>query len=150
MYVSDDSHQPATPQVLAVENNPGDVRLLEEGIETVDTHLELHVCNNGRQAIEWVTGDEESPPRHPDLVLLDLNLPGKSGFEVLQTIRDDPRLDSVPVVVISSSTNPDDVHRVYDQAANAYVTKPVDPDGYIEVVVAAVQFWISEVTEIDD
>jgi CheY-like chemotaxis protein len=149
--VRDSVHQTPVPQVLAVEDNPGDVRLLEEGVAAADTDVELHVRNNGKQAIEWLAGEREDRPpvEHLDLVLLDLNLPGKSGFEVLQTVRDDSRFDTVPVVVVSSSENPDDVRRVYEGAANAYVTKPADPDEYIEMVVAAVQFWIPEVTQTD-
>ncbi|WP_299268002.1 response regulator [Halorientalis sp.] len=148
--MTDGTHQASAAQVLAVEDNPGDVRLLEEGVGAADASLELHVCNNGRLAIERLTGDGGPAPDHPDLVLLDLNLPGKSGLEVLQAIRDDTQFDTVPVIVVSSSENPDDVRGVYEHAANAYVTKPADPDEYIEAVAAAVQFWIPGVTETDD
>jgi CheY-like chemotaxis protein len=79
------------------------------------------------------------------LILLDLNLPGKSGVDVLQTVRDESRFSSVPVVVVSSSENPDDIRRVYERSANAYVTKPTDPDEYIQMIVATVRFWIATV-----
>lgn len=132
----------SVPTVVAVEDNPGDVRLIEEGVTAADPELELHVHNNGTGAIEWIL-DEKASGERLDLILLDLNLPGKSGFEVLQAVRDQPRFSSVPIVVVSSSEDPDDVRRVYERSANAYITKPTDPDEYIEMIVAAVRFWIA-------
>lgn len=124
--------------VLLVEDNPGDVRLVREGVATVKAQVDLQVVRSGTAAIEFLTGEECDPP---SLVLLDLNLPGKPGFDVLQAIRDGRQCEKVPVVVVSSSKNTDDVRRAYDQSANAYVTKPADPDEYIEMVATAVRFW---------
>jgi CheY-like chemotaxis protein len=175
--MSERSQQTRTPRVLLVEDNPGDVRLVEEGIRGVDTELNLHVQQNGARAIEWLTengdrsvaddtdrsvaddtdrsvaddtdrsGDGRAPTVPPDLLLLDLNLPGKSGFEVLEAVREKRRFDEMPVVVVSSSENPADIRRVYAESANAYVTKPPDPDEYIQMIVAAVRFWIEHGTQ---
>lgn len=129
------------PRVVAVEDNPGDVRLIEEGIDAAGIALDLTVINNGRRAIEALT-DLEDTRDHPDLLLLDLNVPGNSGFDVLEAVRTETAFRNVPVVVVSSSENADDIQRVYESAANAYVTKPTDPDEYIRMIVSAVEFWI--------
>lgn len=140
------------PCVLAVEDNPGDVRLLKEGVATTDVPVDLTVCNNGSTAVEWLTGEECVGRDEPQLILLDLNVPGKSGYEVLQTVRNDTRFNDVPVVVVSSSQNPDDVQRVYEESANAYLTKPADPDEYIRMIAAAIRFWLpaANIPETDD
>jgi CheY-like chemotaxis protein len=139
--VSEGVQQDAVRTVLVVEDNPADVRLVEEGIAAADTDLELRVYNNGNRAVEWITSD--TPQRHqPNLVLLDLNIPGKSGLEVLRAVREESEFSRVPVAVVSSSKNPDDARRVYDQSADAYVTKPADPDQYIQMIGTAVRFWI--------
>lgn len=135
------SEQP--PRVCAIEDNPADIRLVEEGIDSADIALDLAVRNNGRQAIEWLTGLDGETSTHPELVLLDLNLPGKSGFEVLDIIRTETPFQDVPVVIVSSSQDRNDVGRAYELAANAYVTKPKDPDEYIRMVESAVNFWIA-------
>lgn len=130
------------PVVLAIEDNPGDVRLIKEGVAAADPEIELRVQNNGSQAIEWLTDETQSRERL-GLILLDLNLPGKSGFDVLQAVREGPQYRGMPVVVVSSSEDPADVRRVYERSANAYVTKPADPDEYVQMIVAAVRFWVS-------
>lgn len=148
--MSESVQRQAVPTVLAVEDNPGDIRLIEEGIEASGRDVELHVSRDGTRAIEWLAA--EATEENLDLVLLDLNLSGKSGFEVLQAVRDEPRFDSTPIVVVSSSEDPTDVRRVYERSASGYVTKPTDPDEYIRMIVAAVDFWIFAVTSqpIDD
>lgn len=137
----------SVPRVFAIEDNPADVRLVEEGVDTAGIELDLQVINSGQRAIDQLTAiDADSPENPPDLILLDLNLPGKSGFELLETIRNETDFQDVPVVVVSSSENPDDINRVYDLSANAYVTKPTDPDEYIEMINATVSFWIASIT----
>jgi chemotaxis family two-component system response regulator Rcp1 len=132
------------PLVCVVEDNPADVRLIEEGLDAAAVDVNLEVYNNGRSAMEWVTGfDADSAAPHPALVLLDLNLPGTSGFEVLTAIRTETPFPDAPVVIVSSSENPDAVERAYESNANAYITKPADPDEYIRMIDAAVDFWIA-------
>jgi CheY-like chemotaxis protein len=138
--MSESEIEATTPCVLAVEDNPADVRLIEEGIDEVSVDLELEVINNGQRAVERLARSETN--RSPDLIFLDLNLPGKSGFEVLATIRAETKFLDVPVVVVSSSEKAADIDRVYDSEANAYVVKPVDPDEYIETIESAIEFWI--------
>lgn len=145
--MSERDSETRTPRVVAVEDNPADVRLVEEGIESAETTLEFKVHKTGGRAIEKLASlAPESTAVHPDLVFLDLNLPEKSGFDVLRTIRTETAFQHVPVVVVSSSENSHDIRRVYELAANAYVVKPVDPDEYIQMVEAAVDFWILHTT----
>lgn len=131
-----------TPRVVSIEDNPGDIRLIEEGITAVDSEIELRSCNNGRRAIDLLTSDGGLLAESIDLVLLYLNLPGRSGFEILKRLREASAFDTIPIVVLSSSTNRDDRRRVYEWSANAYITKPTDPDEFIQTIGAVVRFWI--------
>ena len=137
----------SVPLIFVIEDNPADVRLVREGVDAGDVELRLEVINSGQQAAERLTAIEaDGPEDHPDLILLDLNLPGKSGFDLLRTVRTATVFPDVPVVVVSSSENADDITRAYELAANAYVTKPADPDDYIRMIDATVDFWIATVT----
>lgn len=131
------------PRVFLVEDNVADVRLVEEGIEMATLDIELNVARTSSKAIESLIDADHDETRLPQLIILDLNLPGRSGLEVLEEIRNDESLRSVPVVVASSSENPDDIDRAYEQSANAYVSKPTDPDDYIQMIAALSEFWIA-------
>jgi len=133
------------PLVVSVEDNPADVRLIEEGVSATGGDIELRVFNNGQRAIEQLLGDDGVSTEAIRLVLLDLNVPGKSGLEILRLLREDAQFGTVPIVTVSSSENPEDIRRVYDASANAYLTKPTDPDEFIQAVAAAVRFWIPSV-----
>jgi CheY-like chemotaxis protein len=135
-----------TPLVVSVEDNPADVRLIEEGVAAVDRDIDFRVYNNGRNAIEQLTGDGGVPAESVQLVLLDLNIPGKSGLEILRYLRKDSELDAVPILTVSSSENPDDIRRVYESSANAYLTKPTDPDEFIQMITAVVRFWMPPIS----
>ncbi|RKD85238.1 response regulator [Halopiger aswanensis] len=129
-------------QILLVEDNPGDVRLIREAFRDAEFHAVIHTAIDGVEAIEFLT-DEESPC--PDLVLLDLNLPRKDGFDVLEEIRNDPELQRVPVLVLTSSTAREDVVSSYEEQANAYLTKPNNPEEFMELAQAVEEFWIDHV-----
>jgi CheY-like chemotaxis protein len=145
--MSDRSIEIPSPRVFIIEDNPADARLVEEGIEATGIDIDFEIIPNGQQAIERLTAiDSEAAKTHPDLILLDLNLPGKSGFEVLAAVRNETAFQDVPVVVVSSSESPEDIKRTYESEANAYVTKPADPDRYIGMIEASVDFWIANVT----
>ena len=130
--------------VLLVEDNPGDARLTREAFREGRIRTSIHVASDGVEAMEFLQqrGEYEDAPR-PDIVLLDLNLPRKNGDEVLEEMNDDPDLESIPVIVLTSSSAEEDVERLYDLKANAYLTKPVDPDEFIETVQTLEQFWLS-------
>ncbi|MFP8953900.1 response regulator [Natrialbaceae archaeon A-arb3/5] len=138
--------QPERAQILLVEDNPGDVRLTEEAFKQGRIENDLHVVTDGNEALEFLSqqGDYEDVPR-PDLILLDLNLPRTDGEEVLETLKHDSSLRSIPVIVLTSSRAEEDIARSYELHANAYLTKPVDPDEFIETVRAFEKFWFSVV-----
>lgn len=130
-------------EILLVEDNPGDVRLTVEALKEAKVRNNLHVAPDGVEAMEFLrrTGAHAEAPR-PDLVLLDLNLPRKDGREVLQEIKTDPDLDLIPVVVLTTSQAEQDVLESYQLHANAYVTKPVDLERFLQVVRSIENFWL--------
>ena len=132
--------------VLLVEDDPGDVVLIKEAFEYNKVHNALHVVSDGVQALDFLyrrDGHENAP--RPDLVLLDLNLPRKDGREVLEEVKADPDLRTIPIVVLTTSEAEEDILRSYDLHANAYVTKPVDFDRFIEVVRLIDDFFVTVV-----
>jgi CheY-like chemotaxis protein len=133
-------------QVLLVEDDPGDVLMTREAFEDYKVHNQLHVVNDGEQAMAFLRqeGEYADMPR-PDLVLLDLNLPRMDGREVLNAIKSDTDLSSIPVVVLTTSEAEDDVLRSYSLHANAYVTKPVDFERFIDVVRQIDDFFVTVV-----
>lgn len=141
---SPDSGRPAT--LLLVEDNPGDARLVEEAFK--DAHLTntLHVVSDGEAALEFVyQRGEYADATRPDLVLLDWNLPRTSGEEVLTEIKNDTDLAHIPVVVLSGSEAQEDVIQSYAGQANAFITKPVEADAFIDTVRSFEEFWLSVV-----
>ena len=132
--------------VLLVEDDPGDVLLIKEAFEDNKVRNRLHVVSDGVEAIEFLRkqGASGSAPT-PDLVLLDLNLPRMDGREVLAEIKADEDLRQIPVVVLTTSKAEEDVLRSYKLHANAYVTKPVDFDRFIEVVRQIDDFFVTVV-----
>lgn len=133
-------------QILLVEDNPGDVRLTEEAFKQAQIENDVHVVSDGTEALEFCyqRNEYEHAPR-PDLILLDLNLPQKDGEAVLEELKSDPDLRSIPIIVLTSSRAEADVLKSYELHANAYLTKPVDPDDFIETVRAFERFWFSAV-----
>ncbi len=138
--------RPEPARILLVEDNPGDVRLTKEAFKQGRIENDLYVVSDGAEALDFLSqrGEYDDVPR-PDLILLDLNLPGKDGEDVLEDLKADPKLRSIPVIVLTSSRAEEDVARSYELHANAYLTKPVDPDEFIETVRAFEKFWFSVV-----
>ena len=138
--------RPEPAQILLVEDNPGDIRLTREAFKQGRIDNDLHTVSDGAKALAFLEqrGEYEDAP-WPDLILLDLNLPRTDGGEVLEQLKDDPKLRSIPVIVLTSSQAQEDIVRSYERHANAYLTKPVDPDEFIETVRAFEKFWFSVV-----
>lgn len=134
-------------EILYVEDNPADVRLTQEALKENKVRNNLYIAKDGEEAMEFLhqRGRHRSAPR-PDLILLDLNLPRKDGREVLAEIKRDPKLTSIPVVVITSSKAEEDIAKSYQLHANCYVTKPVDLIQFLTVVKTVEGFWLSVVT----
>ena len=130
-------------EILLVEDNPGDVRLTQEVMKDAKVRNHLNVAADGVEAMAFLRreGRHAEAPR-PDLVLLDLNLPKKDGREVLEEIKQDAGLQNIPVVILTTSQAEEDVLRSYQLCANAYVTKPVDLERFLEVVKSIESFWL--------
>jgi CheY-like chemotaxis protein len=128
-------------RVLLVEDSPHDVRFVREALSE-SGNVELEVVSNGSDVIAAL----ERGARLPDLVLLDLNLPGCRGEEVLRAIRARPRTRRVPVVILSSSRAPEDVRRCYEDHANSYIVKPLEYDDFRAAILSLERFWFETAT----
>jgi CheY-like chemotaxis protein len=133
-------------EVLLVDDDEKDVLMMREAMRTARSSTRLDVVSDGREVIPHLRGEgDHAGATRPDLILLDLNLPGRDGREVLAAIKGDPALRRIPVVVLTVSRAEEDVVRSYDLHANAYVTKPVDLRSFIEVIRKIDEFFISVV-----
>ncbi|WP_049569353.1 response regulator [Nonomuraea sp. SBT364] len=133
-------------EVLLVEDDQGDILLTREAFELNKVSNRLHVVNDGEQAMDFLRrrGAHAGMPR-PDLILLDLNLPRKSGLEVLEEVKLDEDLRTIPVVVLTTSEAEEDILLSYKLHANAYVAKPVDFQQFIRVVRQIDNFFVTVV-----
>lgn len=133
--------------ILLVEDSPTDVMMTREALDYYKVANPLHVAEDGVVAMEFLRreGTHDAAPR-PGLILLDLNLPRKSGREVLQELKADPDLMHIPVVVLTTSRSEEDVARTYGLHANCYIAKPVDFAKFVEVVRTIKDFWFGVVT----
>jgi len=130
--------------ILLVEDNPVDVRLTKEALKDAKVLNEVYVARDGVEAMEFLNkkGSFKKAPT-PDLILLDLNLPRKDGREVLAEIKKDSKLMRIPVVILTTSKADEDIVRTYNLHANAYITKPVDLNRFVEIMHALEEFWFT-------
>lgn len=130
--------------ILLVEDNPADARLLQEAMAECGIGVRLHWVRSGESALQTLRGaNPDAPAFAADLVLLDLNLPGLNGLEVLAEIKQDPALLSVPVVVLTSSAARRDVRQAYAGHANAYITKPDGFEAYLGLAAMVKAHWLT-------
>lgn len=131
------------PSILLVEDDPGDVLLVREALTENKVANQLSVVSDGVMAMEYMRGEGNyAGTKRPELVILDLNLPRKSGSEVLAELKGDPNLATIPVVVLTTSKTEEDVLHAYQQHANAFITKPLDFDRFKEIVHQIDDFFI--------
>jgi CheY-like chemotaxis protein len=130
-------------ELLLVEDNPADVRLTQEALRDAPMNVRLSVAMDGVEALDFLyhRGKFQESPR-PDLILLDLNLPRKSGPEVLSEIKRDPNLKRIPVLIMTTSREPQDIVTAYSLNANCYITKPIHLDDFMSVVQSIENFWL--------
>jgi chemotaxis family two-component system response regulator Rcp1 len=133
-------------EILLVDDNPGDARLAREALQDAKVRNHLHWVDNGEEAMVFLRkeGKHARVPR-PDLILLDLNLPGKDGREVLAEIKGDADLKRIPVVILTVSNDEKDVMKTYNLHANCFITKPIDLNQFIKVVKSIEDFWLTVV-----
>ena len=130
--------------ILLVEDNPGDVRLTQEALKDARVNNTLTVIGDGIEAMAFLKSNGGNPKHtRPDLILLDLNLPKKSGLELLEEIKSDDELKTIPVIVLTTSTSQEDIIKSYGLHANCYITKPVDLEMFINVVKSINDFWLT-------
>lgn len=133
--------------ILLVEDNKADILLIKEGLKNSSIPHQVMTVRNGMEAMAFLRqeGEFSDAPR-PNLILLDLNLPKKDGREVLAEIKADPNLKRIPVIVLTTSHNEDDIFQSYDLHVNCYITKSRSLSQLFEVVKNIEQFWLSTVT----
>jgi CheY-like chemotaxis protein len=129
--------------ILLVEDSLADIEFTREGLAELRFANTLHVVKDGDAAVDFLRrrGEYAGAPE-PGLVLLDLNLPRKHGFEVLREIKTDGALRHIPVIVLSTSSAEQDIKQSYALNANSFVTKPVELDNYLAVIRAIKEFWL--------
>ena len=130
-------------EILLVEDNEGDIELTKEAFEEAKFRNKLNVAEDGDQALDYLfkrNGYEGAVT--PDIILLDLNLPGTDGREVLETIKAEPILKRIPVIVLTSSKADKDVIESYELHANCYIVKPVNAEKFMNVVRSVENFWV--------
>ena len=130
-------------KILLVEDNKGDIGLIEEVFEEAKINNILHVAQDGEEAMLYLHGEGKfSGSPRPDSIILDLNWPKKDGREVLREIKEDEKLHNIPVIVLTTSSAENDVLEAYGLHANAYITKPFDFDQFIKIIGSIENFWL--------
>ncbi|MEQ8169473.1 MAG: response regulator [Candidatus Eremiobacterota bacterium] len=130
--------------ILLVEDDEGDAELTREALEDSKLAINLHIVRDGVEAINYLYRKEpyiDAPL--PDLILLDLNMPKKSGREVLAEIKQDETLKDIPVIILTTSQVGEDILRSYNLGANCYITKPVDFAQFVNVIKNVEDFWFT-------
>jgi two-component system, chemotaxis family, response regulator Rcp1 len=130
--------------ILLVEDSEGDVRLIQEALKDGKLQNKLYVAKDGVEAMEFLLKKGKFKNAvHPDLILLDLNLPKKDGREVLAEIKDNDELKHIPVIILTTSNEETDIVKTYNLHANCYIVKPLDLDQFIRVVRSIESFWLT-------
>jgi len=130
-------------ELLLVEDNPGDVLLTVESFKDSEMNINMNVTVDGVEAMDYLHREGEyRTALRPDIILLDLNLPRKNGREVLDEIKNDDNLKSIPVIVLTTSKDEADVLKSYKLHANSFITKPVDLGSFMDVVNSFKAFWL--------
>jgi two-component system, chemotaxis family, response regulator Rcp1 len=130
-------------EILLVEDNPGDVRLIMEALGGDEMVNHLTVAEDGEQARDLLCGASHKEPAHVDLILLDLNLPGRNGREILVELKHDPKLKHIPVIILTSSESEEEIRAAYAAHASCYVTKPVGSEQFMRVIRLMRDFWLT-------
>lgn len=132
--------------ILLVEDNEGDVILTTEAFESAKVKTELSVVRDGESAMDFLRREGNYlNARIPDLMLLDLNLPRRNGFEVLQFVKNTTNLMHIPVIILSTSSAETDINKSYENYANCYITKPMEIENFYNIVSRIENFWLSVV-----
>ncbi|HYW19479.1 MAG TPA: response regulator [Nodularia sp. (in: cyanobacteria)] len=134
-----------TVTILMVDDDEDDHILVREALAESQLPMDLHIVSNGEELLDYLYNlglytDKTQAPR-PGLILLDLNMPKKNGLEVLQDIKTDPMLRSIPVIVLSTSDDKEDIYQTYNLGANSFITKPVTFAALVEMMKSIGKYW---------
>jgi two-component system, chemotaxis family, response regulator Rcp1 len=132
-------------EILLIEDNPADARLILELLDNCKGTNVKHV-NNGIAAMDYLYDENEYNCKKPSLIILDLELPMKNGFEVLKEIKADDILKCIPVIIITGSTDNKDINESYKHYANACIVKPIEFDKFNDYITTFMDFWFNIVT----
>lgn len=129
--------------ILLVEDNDGDIQLTLDAFEESKVKTNISVVKNGRDALDFLhrRGGFANADK-PDLILLDINIPIFNGHEVLADIKQDPGLKKIPVIMLTTSSNPKDINKAYENHSNSFVTKPIEMDDFLEAILRIEDFWL--------
>jgi CheY-like chemotaxis protein len=138
-------------EILIVEDNPADVRLMREALRSVTPPVSISVAVDGEEALQFLRRQGKfTEARRPSLIFLDFNLPKYDSKELLQQIKADPSLRLIPIAVLTTSNAERDVRDAYQRFANCYLNKAPDLDGFFRVIQAAAHFWLDVASVADD
>jgi two-component system, chemotaxis family, response regulator Rcp1 len=133
-------------EILLIEDNPGDARLTQEALLDGKVKNNLSIIFDGEEAMDFLyMRNNHKDAVRPDLIILDLNLPKKSGREILAEIKEDEVLKTIPVIVLTTSKAEEDIIKSYQLHANCYLVKPIDLNSFFEVVKTIEGFWLTMV-----
>ena len=139
-----DSNQLSPIKILLIEDNPGDIRLTKEALKDGKIKNEIRIITDGEEALLFLKKEGQYQNEEtPDVILLDLNLPKKDGREVLLEIKSDPNFKTIPVIILTISSDERDILKSYSHYANCYITKPIDFNEFINVVKTIENFWFT-------
>ncbi len=133
---------PERKRIFLIEDNRGDIRLIQEALKSTATECDVIVARDGMEAMQILQAQDP----YPDLILLDLNLPKKDGREVLAEIKADPLLKHIPVVVLTTSRNEEDIHKSYDLHVNCYIAKSRNLPQLFKIIQGIEEFWLETAT----
>ncbi len=138
-------------KILLIEDNAADIRLTKEVLQESKIVSNLDVVRDGVEAIDYLKKKGKfSNTRKPNLILLDLNLPKRNGFEVLETIKQDKELKRIPIVILTVSDAKEDLIKAYNLHANCYVIKPLEMKEFHKIINSIVNFWFTIVKHFED
>jgi two-component system response regulator len=147
MFSQENAGENTAASILLVEDDSGDIELTLRAIQRIDAHFDIIVCRDGLEALDFLFGEGKYKSRDitelPQLILLDLNLPKINGHEVLRTIRSNKITKYIPVVILSSSDESNDVKKGYELGNNSYVRKPVDYEEFCNTIKTIGQYWLN-------
>lgn len=131
-------------EILLVEDSPDDIFLFKEVLKDVEINIKLSVVTDGRKALDFIYKKEKyADAPTPDIILLDLNLPKVDGREVLNIVKSDENIKMIPVIVLTTSQNLEDINQAYLKNANCYIAKPVDLEQFTNVLTTIEDFWLN-------